>query len=345
MRLPNSNSDMAADMIPNTNGIGFTISQGDTAEFDQSFTLSSQLNPDNCEIIAFVQSDNGKSILQAGKLMVDDLEEAYELDPFGLLSPSPGETLRTCYPDCVWEPSNDPDSGYAANYEVMIDLSPVFPNPILSGTLTDTAWVSPLCLINDTTYYWKVRAFNGHAPDIYSDEIWYFRILEYGAIRGTVYDDSANVLEGAVIRITGTGLSDTTDGSGEYSFMDLDRGLYDLEFSLDGFRDSALSEVSVASAETTTVDMILSAYNCQYVAGDANGSGTANGLDVIYLVSYFKGGAAPIDTCLCDPHGQLFPAADANGSCSVNGLDVTYMVSYFKGVGELLFCSDCPPSQ
>jgi hypothetical protein len=62
-------------------------------------------------------------------------------------------------------------------------------------------------------------------------------------------------------------------------------------------------------------------------------------------VSYFKDGLPPVDICICDPHGQLYPAADANGSCSVNGLDVTYMVTYFKGAGELRYCADCPPSQ
>jgi hypothetical protein len=333
------------DMIPNTAGIGFTISQGDTAEFNQSFTLSSALVVNNCEIIVFVQSDNGRSILQGDRIGVADLPLAYELDPFSLLSPTPGDTIRTCFPYCVWEPSDDPDSGYAVSYEVMIDLSPVFPNPILSGQLADTTWLSQVCLINDTTYYWKVRAFNGHAPDIYSDEVWFFKILEYGAIRGTVYDDSADVLEGAVVQISGLGRSDTTDALGGFSFLDLERGSYDLEFSLTGFRDSILTDVSVVSAETTLIEMILPAYNCQYVAGDANGSGSANGLDVTYLVSYFKGGSAPLDTCLCDPHGQFFPAADANGSCSVNGLDVTYLVSYFKGSGEILFCADCPPLQ
>jgi hypothetical protein len=60
--------------------------------------------------------------------------------------------------------------------------------------------------------------------------------------------------------------------------------------------------------------------------GDANSSGVTNGLDVTFLVSYFKGGPAP------DP----ILAGDANGNCETNGLDVVYLVSYFKG-------SDMPP--
>jgi hypothetical protein len=56
--------------------------------------------------------------------------------------------------------------------------------------------------------------------------------------------------------------------------------------------------------------------------GDANCSGQLNGLDVTYLVSYFKG-TGPGFCCLC--------SGDANSSGSVNGLDVTYLVGFFKG--------------
>jgi hypothetical protein len=56
--------------------------------------------------------------------------------------------------------------------------------------------------------------------------------------------------------------------------------------------------------------------------GDANCSGTLNGLDVVYLVSYFKGSGHGF-CCLC--------SGDANSTGSVNGVDVTYLVSYFKG--------------
>ncbi len=59
-----------------------------------------------------------------------------------------------------------------------------------------------------------------------------------------------------------------------------------------------------------------------YIRGDANGSGTLNGLDVVYLVNYFKGtGDPPVP----------FEAGDANGDSHVNGLDVVYLVNYFKG--------------
>jgi hypothetical protein len=63
--------------------------------------------------------------------------------------------------------------------------------------------------------------------------------------------------------------------------------------------------------------------------GDANCSGSLNGLDVVYLVAYFKGSGRGF-CCLC--------SADANNSGNVNGIDVTYLVSYFKGGPALAPC-------
>ncbi len=83
-------------------------------------------------------------------------------------------------------------------------------------------------------------------------------------------------------------------------------------------------------AETQTiVDTTLAGPS--YLPGDANASGNVNGLDVVYLVAYLKGGPPPPDPIL---------RGDANGSCNVNGLDVTYLVSFLKG-GPPPFLGDC----
>jgi hypothetical protein len=82
-----------------------------------------------------------------------------------------------------------------------------------------------------------------------------------------------------------------------------------------------------------------------YLPGDVNDNGATNGLDVVFLVNYLKGGSDPPYTTDCPPHGIIYAACDVNGSCSVNGLDVTYLVSYFKGGQALTYCSDCPPAR
>jgi len=84
---------------------------------------------------------------------------------------------------------------------------------------------------------------------------------------------------------------------------------------------------------------------CDYVLGDINGNGAANGLDIVYGVNYLKGSIPPPVSCDCPPHGMLYAAGDVNGSCSLNGLDITYFVNYLKG-GELVrSCDDCPPAR
>jgi hypothetical protein len=84
---------------------------------------------------------------------------------------------------------------------------------------------------------------------------------------------------------------------------------------------------------------------CDYVAGDINGNGAANGIDVTYGASYLKGGSTPKDPCDCPPLAFSFYAAmDVNGNCA-NGIDITYFVSYLKGQQpSLLYCQECPPA-
>jgi len=86
---------------------------------------------------------------------------------------------------------------------------------------------------------------------------------------------------------------------------------------------------------------------CEYIVGDINNNGDANGVDVTYAVNYLKGlGPAPPNICYdCPSSGQeLFSAGDVNGNCQFNGVDVTYYVNYLKGLGPNLgFCADCPP--
>jgi hypothetical protein len=73
-------------------------------------------------------------------------------------------------------------------------------------------------------------------------------------------------------------------------------------------------------------------YFVDYYAGDANGSGNVNGLDVTYMVGYLKGNFPPPDPIL---------AGDANGDCMTNGLDVVYLVAYFKGLGPEPHYGNC----
>jgi len=85
---------------------------------------------------------------------------------------------------------------------------------------------------------------------------------------------------------------------------------------------------------------------CPYLPGDINGNGVANGLDVTFAVTYFKGGAAPPNICDCRPDVPAYPfyaAGDVNGNCVFNGVDISYMVGFFWGGPGITSCPSCPP--
>jgi hypothetical protein len=83
---------------------------------------------------------------------------------------------------------------------------------------------------------------------------------------------------------------------------------------------------------------------CQYVPGDINGDGGADGLDVTYGVNYWQGNVPAPYQCFCLSHGSLYASGDVNSSCAFNGVDITYYVRYLHGGPPLGFCSDCSPA-
>jgi len=89
-------------------------------------------------------------------------------------------------------------------------------------------------------------------------------------------------------------------------------------------------------------------FPCDYLPGDVNNNGDANGVDVTYAVNYLKGigPEPPVECSDCPNVGEtLFAAGDVNGNCQFNGVDVSYYVNYLKGIGPALaFCPDCPPA-
>jgi len=87
---------------------------------------------------------------------------------------------------------------------------------------------------------------------------------------------------------------------------------------------------------------------CVYIPGDINGNGSANGIDVTYAITYFKGGTPPPDYCDCRPDAPIYPfyaAGDVNGNCNFNGVDISYFIAYVLGGPGLMSCPGCPPAR
>jgi hypothetical protein len=147
-------------------------------------------------------------------------------------------------------------------------------------------------------------------------------------------------------------------GTGARTWLDRDSDLAGSGLSLSSggllagtpLAEGALSFVaqvtdSIGASDTSFFQFEITSGGGSYVPGDANNTGNVNGLDVTYLVNYFKGGNVPPLQIDCPPHGLFYAACDVNGNCVVNGLDATYLVNYLKGGSLPLFCADCPPQE
>jgi hypothetical protein len=60
-------------MIPSTSGEPFSIEPGETLEFTYDFETPSPLIADECRLVAFVQSDRNRRIVQGARVAVPDL--------------------------------------------------------------------------------------------------------------------------------------------------------------------------------------------------------------------------------------------------------------------------------
>jgi hypothetical protein len=69
-----------------------------------------------------------------------------------------------------------------------------------------------------------------------------------------------------------------------------------------------------------------------YLSGDANSSGDVNGVDVVYMINYLKGGGQAPNPLL---------RGDANGDCNFNGVDVVYLINFLKGLGRGPIIGNC----
>jgi hypothetical protein len=74
------------------------------------------------------------------------------------------------------------------------------------------------------------------------------------------------------------------------------------DLDLDG--DMDLVDYTSSAHSITIMKDVLT---CGYVTGDVNGSGSYNGLDIVYSVSFFKGGDPPVyDECDCPVGGYWY---------------------------------------
>src|SRR5277367_4281612 len=85
------------------------------------------------------------------------------------------------------------------------------------------------------------RALVGVLACVLSSGLSAFAQSTFGSIIGTVKDQSGSVVPGAIVTLVNTGSSAkhtaTSSASGNYEFLNLDAGIYQVSIQASGFKD------------------------------------------------------------------------------------------------------------
>jgi hypothetical protein len=274
-----------------------------------------------------------------------------------------------------WQP--DP---YAITYHVQLDNDINFGSPLFNDSTIPNNYLYNYSFVGyaDGPYYWRARGI-GCAPGPWTNTMSIFRDTQAPGGSVASSPDTANATS---FLVSWTAATDPPPSSGimNYTVM-FDSGTgylgliqtTGLSTTFTGARDGQTYRFAVFSqdnavnvefwngqAECSTYVDLSGGGNCAYTPGDINRIGGPNGIDVVYGVTFLKGGTPPVDDCNppCltytnpqPPYQQLplanpfYGAMDVNGNCQANGIDITYFVAFLKGQQPaLLHCPDCPPA-
>jgi hypothetical protein len=96
------------------------------------------------------------------------------VEHFSLLSPGNGEMVATLTPTFSWEEAIDPDVADSVRYRLVISEDDLFTVPIVYDHLSDTTYTVPVELPDNTSFWWKVIAYDQALLETPSNETWTF---------------------------------------------------------------------------------------------------------------------------------------------------------------------------
>src|SRR6202453_1500569 len=173
----------------------------------------------------------------------------------------------------------------------------------------------------------------------------------FGSIVGTVKDSSGALVPGASVRLTNTGTAAertvTSDQHGDYSFLNLNPGKYQITVSAAGFEKTDFSDLDLQSRETKRVDAALklgSATETVMVQGASAGvittdvsnlSETKTGRELtelpVAVYSRSTGSTSPIDTLSTEPGVQV----DDDNNLVIDGTTPALMSYTIDGISSV----------
>ena len=173
----------------------------------------------------------------------------------------------------------------------------------------------------------------------------------FGSIVGTVKDSSGALIPGATVSLTNTGTGAertlTSDQHGDYSFVNLNPGKYQVSVSASGFEKTDFSDLDLQSRETKRVDATLqlgAASETVLVQGASAGvittdvsnlSETKTGRELtelpVAVYSRSTGSTSPIDTLSTEPGVQV----DDNNDLVIDGTTPALMSYTIDGISSV----------
>src|ERR1700678_3171186 len=173
----------------------------------------------------------------------------------------------------------------------------------------------------------------------------------FGSIVGTVKDSSGALIPGASVRLTNTGTAAertvTSDQHGDYSFINLNPGKYQVSVSAAGFEKTDFSDLDLQSRETKRVDAALklgAASETVMVEGASAGvittevsnlSETKTGRELtelpVAVYSRSTGSTSPIDTLSTEPGVQV----DDDNNLVIDGTTPALMSYTIDGISSV----------
>ena len=153
------------DYFPDRYGIPFGISEGDTFSHFEDFVIQTAWNADNCKIVAFVQDDTTREVVQAGQTRVVPV-------PAGVAELT--VTLVESDLRLQWSPVRLDTEGNPLtvdSYHVYRDTLASFLAPDSIYSASDTFYVDDSGVVGDTGthYYYSVTAVAGSKESEYSE--------------------------------------------------------------------------------------------------------------------------------------------------------------------------------
>jgi hypothetical protein len=145
--------------FPDTLGISFSISQGDTFDHSEDFVIDTAWVAENCKMVAFVQDDTTREVVQVVQRLVSSPvpEEVADLTVTLV-----GEDLLLRWSSVTVDTSGSPLEVHL--YHVYRNTLPVFETNLTPLTsTTDTFYLDDSGVVGDTgiNYYYAVTAVSG----------------------------------------------------------------------------------------------------------------------------------------------------------------------------------------